>query len=250
MKKTFFTLILLAAVSFLSAQSLQFEWEDKVYANNEIVICDASPNDWGEIIMDMGLRNLTNDTISVIVEKEHFKIVENTQNSFCWGLCFGPDTFVSRPAKDLAGNTLSGPGDLSFHYQVDPTYSGDSTSFLSGTTIVRYYAYPERNPEDKVCLEVWFAYNANSVNEGVLNLSVAYPNPATNVVHFDYSSNNGSVMNAVVYNLLGQEVKSQTVSGGYGRIDIAVDDLQPGIYFCSIMVDNTAVKTEKFIVKR
>lgn len=250
MKKTFFTLILLAATSFISAQSLRFEWEDVVYANNDIVICNASPNDWGEMVMEMGIRNLTNETIPVVVEKEHYKIVEGTQNSFCWGLCFSPDVFVSRPAKDLEGNTLSAPGELSFHYQVDPYYSGDSTSFLPGTTIVRYYAYPQDNPEDKVCLEVWFAYKANSVNESVLNLSLAYPNPATDMVHFDYSSNNGSVMNAVVYNLLGQEVKSQLVSGSHGSINIAVDDLQPGIYFCSILVDNMAVKTEKFIVKR
>ena len=45
-------------------------------------------------------------------------------------------------------------------------------------------------------------------------------------------------------------MKSQLVNSRQSRINISVNDLQPGIYFCSFQVNNEVVKTEKFIVKR
>lgn len=247
-RKSLLTLVLTAIVGMLCAQSLQFEHEGTVYANNEVIICDATPNEWGEIAMEISLRNLTSETIPVVVEKEHVQIVKGTENSFCWGSCFGPDVFISRPAKELEGNSLSMPGDLSFHYQIDPTYEGDPENFISGTTCVKYYAYPQSNPEDRVCIVVWFAYNAHGVDEATWNISPAYPNPASSTVNFNI--NHTGIMQASVYNLLGQEVKSQMVMGGQNCINIAVDDLQPGIYFCRFTVNGEVMKTEKFIVKR
>jgi len=54
----------------------------------------------------------------------------------------------------------------------------------------------------------------------------------------------------VVYNLLGQKVKSQTISGTQGQAIISVDDMQEGMYFCNLIINGNAVKTEKFIVKK
>lgn len=244
-RKTILTFALTAMVGMLFAQSLQFELDGTVYANNDIVVCTAEPTEWGEMVMEMSLRNLTHETIPVIVEKEHVQIVEGTENSFCWGLCFGPDTFVSRPAVDLGGDSISGAGMLSFHYQADPTYTG--TACIPGTTVVKYYAYPETNPDDKVCLEVWFAYNAESVEEHSFTIGEAYPNPASNTVNFNV--NHAGMLKAVVYNLLGQEVKSMTFNN-INKVSFPVDDLQSGIYFCSFTADGQVCKTEKFIVKR
>ena len=54
----------------------------------------------------------------------------------------------------------------------------------------------------------------------------------------------------MVYNLLGQEVKSTVVNGTQGKVVITLDDFQSGIYFCSFFMDGEMVKTEKFIVKK
>ena len=53
-----------------------------------------------------------------------------------------------------------------------------------------------------------------------------------------------------VYNLLGQEVMNQPVSGFHGQVSFAVDDLTEGIYFCNLTVNGRAMKTEKFIIKK
>lgn len=250
MKKTFFTIILLAVVTILSAQSLQFEYEGTVYANNDVVVCTNTPNEFGEMVQEMQLRNLTSETLPVIVEREIVVMLEGTESSFCWGQCFAPFINVSPNPIDLPANSLSQPSELAFHYQVDPTYMGDPSQYVVGTSIFKFYAYPENNPDDKVCLEVHFTWNPANVSETTVSFGQAYPNPATTQINFDYSNNHGSVINVLIYNLLGQEVKSQLVSNTQGRISIAVDDLQPGIYFCSFRVDNEVVRTEKFTVKR
>ena len=70
------------------------------------------------------------------------------------------------------------------------------------------------------------------------------------MVYFDFKDNRADNIKTVVYNLLGQEVKSQFISGSQGRISIPVTDFQPGIYFCSFFVNEEMVATEKFIVKK
>ena len=118
-----------------------------------------------------------------------------------------------------------------------------------GRTSMRVYAYARSNPDERISV-VFVADNATNTTENHLSLGHAYPNPASSQVHFDYKADNYSNVNVVVYNLLGQEVKSQFVNGSQNHISIAVDDMQPGIYFCRFSINGEVVKTEKFIVKR
>ncbi len=249
MKKTIFTLMFLAVMGWVSAQSLQFELNGRVFADKEVLICDSMPNSWGEIELKMQLRNLTNETLSVVVEKEYVKIVEGTTNMFCWGSCLDPGVFVTRP-KTMEPNSVSTDGDLSFHYQVDPTYSGESENCLVGTSIIKYYAYPENAPESKVCLEVWFAYDAKGLDENKVSISHAYPNPASSMVRFNYELPSAARASVSVYNLLGQEVLQQDLNALNGQVVFSVADLNEGIYFCNLRVDGRTVKTEKFVVKK
>lgn len=239
MKKTIFTIILLAAVTVMSAQTLQFEWDGTVYESGQTVISTYN-EDFMEYILDMRIRNLSDIEQSVVVEREIVELPDGASSYFCWDMCFAPWIDLSPDAVAIPAQTLS-ETELAFHLMFD----GDET----GVAVVNYYAYNPRDPENKISLTVLAGRNAN-VAENTITLGQAYPNPASTQVHFDYNCNSGSNVNAVVYNLLGQEVKVQPVNGSHGRINIAVDDLQPGIYFCSIRVNDATVKTEKFIVKR
>lgn len=246
-KKSIFTFALLALMASVSAQSLQFELGGKTYANNEVLICDVDPDDLGEMKQEMQIRNLTDQPIKVLVKKEVIKSVEGTANFFCWGSCLGPDALVSPMSKEVGANAVSLEGLLSFHYQPDSNWEG---TYHVGTTVVKYYAYPEDNPEDKACLEVWFAYGATSISEQSVSFSHAYPNPASSEVRFNYQLSTADVVSVSVYNLLGQEVMSQELDGMQGQAVLSVADLNDGIYFCNLMVNGQAMKTEKFIVKK
>ena len=248
-KKSIFTLAFLAVMGWVSAQSLQFEMDGRVFANNEVYICEDAPNEWGEIGLEMQLRNLTDKQLNVIVEKDTVKVVRGTTNYFCWGSCLDPGATTSRP-KLMEPNELSGYSEPSFHYQLDPNYTGDVASYPVGTTVIRYYAYIAETPADKVCLEVWFAYGASSIDENKISFGRAYPNPASSLVHFNYQLPATGNVSVSVYNLLGQEVLSQQLDALQGQAVLSVADLTDGIYFCNLKVDGRAVKTEKFVVKK
>lgn len=259
LKKSLLIIVLCGLFGVLSAQSLRFGLNGEYFENNEVIVCNEGPNvdEWmTEMIQEMSLYNLTDNALNVFVAKEEIQVVAGTAISFCWGNCFSPSVTVSPNPKEIPAHSESAPGLLSFHYNLDPegnsfTDEGiDISLWPAGTSIVRYYAYPEDNPDDKVCIEVWFAYNAESVPETVASFGKAYPNPASNTVSFDLLGTGRQTVKAVLYNLLGQEVQSQTASSAQDKIEFTVGDLQEGIYFCSFFVNGEMVKTDKFIVKR
>lgn len=248
-KKSILFVILTAMVGMLTAQTLQFEWKGKVYSNYDVVICD-SLTEWGEMIQEMEIRNLTSEPQNVLIQKEELQMVPFTENQFCWGMCYLSTVFISPTPMTIEPNSLNDPylSSLSFHQILDPTYCGDPANFAVGTSVVRYYAYTVDHPEEAIAIDVWFPYNAEGVGEETATVGQAYPNPATSTVSFSTSFN--GTLEAVVYNLLGQEVMKQTVTSGQDKVSFPVESLQPGIYFCSFILDGTPLTTEKFIVKK
>lgn len=238
MKKTFLTLLFLGLMTAMSAQSFQFEWENTVYEDGQTIICPYDELTC-EYVQHMRIRNLTDADLNIVIEQYVIEPAPGAMVQLCWGMCMVGDTIISRPVT-VPAQTLS-TEDLSFHV----TFFEGETGIVS----VRYIAYNENRVEEAISINLLAGHGAN-VAENSFSLGHAYPNPASSQVHFDFSRNENSNVNVIVYNLLGQEVKSQIASGTQGRISISVDDLQPGIYFCSFQVNNAVVKTEKFIVKR
>ena len=243
-KKSIFTLMFLAVIGWVSAQSLQFEWNGHVYSDGETIECTNDAYGYGEYIQDMQLRNLTSGDLNVIVEKEVIEPLDGTIDLFCWGQCFGPEIYVSPNPVVIAANSLNSVmNPLSFHVIFDED--------VYGKVEMRYYAYDESNPSERVSINVVFNKSGESVNENsTLSFGQAYPNPASSVVNFDYNLNPGDKATVSIYNLLGQEVKSLSVNALQSRLAISVADLNEGIYFCNLFVNGCALKTEKFVVKK
>lgn len=238
MKKTFFTLLLLAAVSLMSAQSLRFECDGEVYQDGQTIVASFDESMF-EYVVHLHIRNLTDNDQNVIVVQDVIEEVAGAMVYMCWDQCAAPNNHIEDGPVAIPAQSLS-ENELSCHAMFSKT---------SNVVKANYSAYDRANPDEKINIIVLFGPSAGTEEHKIL-LGQAYPNPASSQVHFDFSRNGNSNVNVVVYNLLGQEVKSQIASGNQGRISIAVDDLQPGIYFCSFRVDNEVVRTEKFIVKR
>ncbi len=241
-KKAFFTLLFLSVTAWVSAQSLQFELNGHVYEEGETIQCNA-PTEWGEYLQDMQIRNLTSQDWNVLVKKEVIEDLEGVSNYFCWGLCFGPDTYVSPNPVAVPANSVTSVGALSFHAMFEDN--------VFGKVQVKYSAYDERHPEDAVTINVVFHKSGEGVHEvAAVRFGQAYPNPASSVVNFDYNVNASDRASVSVYNLLGQEVMSLPINTLQDRLSISVADLNNGIYFCNLFVNGSAVKTEKFVVKK
>jgi len=237
-KKALLTLSLVAMVGMITAQSLQFELDGVPCEEGQVMIAtyDAA---FGEYQLHLQLRNLSDEDLNVIVEQEVIHEVPEALSYFCWGLCYEAGVLTSRPVP-VPAQTLS-EQDLSFHVILDP--------LSEEIEVVNYYAYADNDPSRKISIQL-LAGEGASVTENTLRMGHVYPNPATTRIHVDFKCENRNGAYVVIYNLLGQEVKSQAVNGTQGKVDINVEDLQPGIYFCSLRADNCVAQTEKFIVKR
>lgn len=241
MKKSIFTLAFMALMAFASAQSLQFELDGHVFANDEMVFCFNYVEDFGEFVQDMQIRNLSGGDMNVVVEREEISIADGSMNYFCWGLCFSPEVSVSRPPVPVAAGEVSVIGALAFHYT--PAESLGSSS-------IRYYAYDPNVEDSRVSIIIVFNSSEDVSERVIADMGCAYPNPASSAVHFNYEVSAGVHASVSVYNLLGQEVLKQDLNALQGQAVLSVADLTEGIYFCNLKVDGRTVKTEKFIVRK
>ena len=130
-------------------------------------------------------------------------------------------------------------------------YDTDWNTLPVGSTAkVTYTFYDERNQDVKYSFVVNFKYQPDAVEEINTIFSNAYPNPANNTVSFDYEMQNANSAAVAIYNMMGQEVVRQDLNLGGSRVDINVSDLNEGVYFYSLIVNNQTVKTNKFVVSR
>ena len=244
MKKLLLSLIVMVFAAQLSAQSLAFKYEGETVEPGTTIDIVADLNSAMEIQFDLHILNTTDADINVIAQMEDLTSIGSTY--LCWGNCYMPGVLE---AENVV--TAGGEGIFNGHCMfVDAEYQ----TLPEGSEIHMVYTfYDERNPEDKYTFNVNFKYQSDAIVD-FNNVNVfgnAYPNPANNTVSFDYNMpfdvNSASV---AIYNMMGQEVVKQDLNLAGSRADINVSDLNEGVYFYSLIVNNQTVKTNKFVVSR
>ena len=243
MKKLLLSLILMVFAGSISAQSLSFKYEGETIEASTIDIV-TNLNSSMEIQFDLHILNTTDAEINVVCEMEDNSGIG--QNYLCWGTCFMPG--ILKAEHTLAGGE---EGLFNGHCMF---VDNDGNTLPAGTTINMVYTfYDKNNPEEKYVFNVNFTYEEDAIADfnSIDVFSNAYPNPANNVVSFDYNMpfdvNSASV---AIYNMMGQEVVKQNLNLGSSRTDINVSDLAEGVYFYSLIVNNQTVKTNKLVVSR
>lgn len=246
MRKFLLSLVLVAMAGFASAQTLKFERlnhdmqvEGEIQPGRFEVIGNIS--DFYELTFDMYVTNIGDENVTITCER----IVTSPEagsNYFCWGTCFSPQ--ISQGDVTLEPGV---PNIFNAHFApVDENWTP-----IPYTGITIEYHFYERTGEHMV-FEIYFEYNPDSVEENFSNVfSNAYPNPANNVVSFDYDMPfNAQTASVAIYNMMGQEVIRQDVNVDGSRLDINVSDLTDGVYFYSLIVNNQAVKTSKLVISK
>jgi hypothetical protein len=83
-----------------------------------------------------------------------------------------------------------------------------------------------------------------------IQISEAYPNPAVDVLNFQYRLSMGQgEVKILVHNLLGTLIAEFKLNPYDTQVQIPVRDYKSGIYFYTLSVDNQSIVTKKFIVK-
>ena len=222
------------------SQSLALADSAGPVANNSTIIWSGHPND-AEIVSYIFVKNTTSVAIAVKVKKVELNLGSGTINTFCWGLCFPPNVYVSPDPLTISAHATDSV-DFAGHY----TPSG-----FDGLSTIRYVFFNTANPSDSVCFNVSYdTYPLGVSNQTIKNsLSGAYPNPANNVVNFEYSLNVDNQGSLIIRNLLGLVVKQSDLSSSENKLSILTSDLPDGIYFYSFVVDGRTTLTRKLLVK-
>jgi hypothetical protein len=78
-----------------------------------------------------------------------------------------------------------------------------------------------------------------------------YPNPVTNFAFIDYTLHaDPRKTKIVLHNILGSPIKEYELSAFENKVKLSVEDLNSGIYFYTLYIDNEGVITRKLIVKK
>lgn len=244
MKKLLLSLSLLISMFAVTAQNIEvFEKEtgEKIESGASYVVFGDGAETWGELSIEFDVMAL--DRLTLIGEKVENNVIENTSNYFCFGLCFGPATYVTTPIEANPGEPLV----FSAHYM---SQTGEP---VFGEQSMTYYIYEESNPDAKFVINIIFKYSLENVSEFNSEnvFSNAYPTPASKTVNFDYNFpadvNSAEIS---ICNIMGQEVMRNEINGMSGKASINVSDLTDGVYFYSLIINGKVEKSNKIVVKK
>lgn len=242
MKKLFFALVLLISVFTLSAQKFRVVTTDgRVVENGESFYVYGQGNAWGELAIEFGVEAL--EDVQLIAQKVEIQVVEGTYNMLCLDQCYAPSVYVS-PVVNFAANETK---DFSMHYQ----YENAIEDVAGLEQIMEYYLY-EEGSHDQFVINVTFKYSLDGIEDynSAEVFSNAYPVPARDVVNFDYNFASSENAEVAIYNMMGQEVLRNSISGMSGKLSINVSDLTDGVYFYSLIVNGVVEKSNKLVIRK
>ncbi|MCD4664928.1 MAG: T9SS type A sorting domain-containing protein [Bacteroidales bacterium] len=240
MKNLLLTLIIGLSFSFAFAQSLELYYEGNLLDPNEEITITGLHSASEIVIEDIDVKNVSSDTLYIKVKKVIIDTIAGTLNDFCWAeQCYLPNTYISVSPAEIIPNGNS--DSFSGHYRPDNHV---------GISIIQYVFFDQDNINDSVSMVVNFNATLTDVNEIFdYDLSNAYPNPANTFTKFDYSLSGVKNARLVIYNLLGTVVNETIITDNSGNIKISTSELDEGIYFYSLLINNETLKTQKLIIK-
>jgi len=225
-------LSLLLSFAGLHAQTLQIEGISGNYWDP----------DFEAITFNCDVRNLSAEQVSVLAKKIAPAMAPGAENFFCWTQCYGPSTIVSPAPLTIASNAIR----EEFHgYYKNNNVLDDVT--------IKYVFFLQSNPNDSVMLDAVFTPSTLGLSDNKMPILIsAGPNPAIDNFSITYAqlpskSNAENVL--IIYNAFGQKVSTRSISGNEGKLNFPVNSLSNGVYFYSLVCNNIAVYSGRFIVK-
>lgn len=240
MKRILLTTVLLVAVYQLFSQNLTLSYHQGPMDNGDSVLINGDVNSFMEA--HVFVKNTGTGSLDVKCKKTEISIIHGTENTFCWGQCYGSTTYVS-----LESVTIGAGQSDTINFVGDYNPAGNW-----GVSIILYTFFDESNPNDSVAMKVF--YNAGCIGISEMSdfstISKIYPNPADDFAFVNYSYNASSASASfVICNANGQKVQEYGLNSGSGRVMLDLSGLNPGLYFCSLVVDGKIEKSEKLIVR-
>jgi hypothetical protein len=244
--KKILPLILIGLLMGISsfAQSLVIKDKSGVEVTGQSIDFICAPST-GYAFQSLGLDvfNTSGSAKNVKVRRYYNSVVDSSEISICWLSCYPSHVWETPDPITIDPGTFS------------PSFTGDITYFSpQGTTAAKFVFFDMDNATDSSFVIVNYVIGTLGVPSEPLEkirLANAYPNPASNNVNFEYKlPANVSEANIKVTNLLGTIIDNIILDKTEGKAILNVNSLKNGIYFYSLVINNSATITRKFVVKR
>lgn len=245
MKKILLTTLAITFGAFVAiSQNLSLVYEGSTIPANH-TIGFWGPANGDEMVIEIEVTNNSNAPMDVLAKKVENSIIPETVNTFCWaGQCYPPFVYISPNFTTIPAGATTAVGEFSGHY---------NPMSIPGQSSISYVFYDNNNPLDSVMVTILFYTSTTGLalnNEKGFSISDPYPNPASQVVKFDYEMDQVSNTNLKVYSLVGSLVKEINITQPSGTIQIETGLLQEGFYFYTLNSAGKELKAGRFIVSR
>ena len=253
MRKIFITLSFILISFWSFSQSLSLYKNGTLLEDGARITINADVDAALSFFMqetNVDVKNNTDDYVDVKVLKEQIDIVEGSECGFCWSQCYLPNVMVSSSSILLEANEL----------KQNEFFVEFWTNEKVGTSIVKFTfyvcdEYGDFIEDDKVSIEYMFNIEPVGIENYIIensSMQNARPNPAPSYTNIPYTLPMGFNGNAqiVVKNILGAVVFVENINGGSGKVYVNTSELEEGIYFYSMIINNKSAYTKKLIINK
>jgi hypothetical protein len=215
--------------------SLQAQQFDVLYASESVKA------GIGETVQStLRLRNNDSKPVYLVVRKVPYSLGSTQRSLICH--------------KDVCGEELTlklEPGQLVTDIQIS-FYSGLSP----GLSTSSYVVANKYSPSEAIEFDLNFAVEEPELRRSIytsrlITMHDVYPNPAVESAQIDYKIHETKPSyTVIVRNLLGNIVSEYPLDPAEVKLKMRTEDLNTGIYFFSLYIDNVSVMTHKMMVKK
>ena len=192
------------------------------------------------------IKNLTSEPVQIMVKRLDKVIGTSQANYFCWdGECYDKNVDELPLSKRIA------PGETTTKLE-----SILETGLVAGISSVKYLIYDRDNPAEAFEYEVNYTVNEERSKNAIfssedMHINEVYPNPVTEFAIIDYNITNKEVdAKIMLFNVLGSVVGEYNLSFLESKLKIDTKDLNPGVYFYTLYLDNDGIITKKLIIRK
>lgn len=188
------------------------------------------------------IKNISNKDISLVIERAENNISNDQSSSICWGKECAENTSLQK--KIESGTSAN---DLLVIFEA---------GLSGGYSSVKYYIFDRNNPQDIIDLVVHYTIDEQPVNASIYNsdriqINEVYPNPVSDYLYITYSfKDDNSKAQIGIHNVLGGIIKEYTLEPLEYKAKINTTELNQGVYFYSLSINNETVLIKKFVVRK
>jgi len=198
----------------------------------------------GDIIKaPLKFKNTTDKPITLVIRKVNAQIGATQKNYYCLD-----NNCLDQKNDDILlkvepGQTLS---------SLQITLEG---GLAASESVIKYIVYNKQSPNDFTEFDINFSVEEKVVKQSIytsrhITLHDVYPNPVSDYAYVDYKIlSDRTKARIVIHNILGNSVGEYDLPLAESRIKIRTEELNAGIYFYTLYIDNEGVMTRKLVVK-